>query len=243
MITKFKVYEGINVNLKLITSLFPALYKKSIKNIKDLHESVTEDHVLEFINHYLFNNYGADLTNSKEMYNYLKYLVHKNFIKKNNISESNTVNSKELFGAIRNLNLDKIEDLLNQGADPNVRNGVNKTPIMNAITNLKFTPSKVTKVIELLLKYGADLDAQSYTKRTALMFATDFRYKVYNYYSVVDKLIELGADWNFKDENGDDFIDYLINNGDEDKVKELQEKYPKQFERYNLKKENDKYNL
>ena len=83
MITKFELYnEGVNLNLKFITNLFPVLYRKSIKNIKDLHESLTEDHILEFIIHYVYNNYGIDLTNSKEMYRYVKYLVHKNFIKK-----------------------------------------------------------------------------------------------------------------------------------------------------------------
>ena len=83
MITKFELYnEGINLNLKLITSLFPVLYRKAIKNIKDLHESLTEDHILEFIIHFVYNNYGIDLTNSKEIYRYVKYLVHKNFIKK-----------------------------------------------------------------------------------------------------------------------------------------------------------------
>lgn len=88
MITKFELYnEGTNIKFKLISSLFPIIYRKAINNIINLHQKVTEEHILEFINHYLFNNYGIDLTYYGDVYKYVKYLIHKNFIKKKKISE------------------------------------------------------------------------------------------------------------------------------------------------------------
>jgi len=243
MIIKFELYkEGTN-NLKFIASLFPILYRKAIKNIVNVHQSLTEDHVLEFIIHYIYNDYGIDLLNSKEIYKYVKYLIHKNFKKK--LSESSiydSVDSNKLFDVIHGLNIKKIESLLRKGANANVQNKSSRTPLMIAILSSNGRPSQIIKIINLFVKYGANLDIQDSFGRTALMKATNEKHRKDNF-SIVDKLIELDADWGIKDDRGDDFISNLSSNGDIKKIKELQEKFPEKFERYNLRKKFIKYNI
>ena len=102
--------------------------------------------------------------------------------------------------------------------------------------------SKIIKVIDLLFKYGANLDIQDDGGRTALMKATNEKFRKYNF-PIIDKLIELNADWNIKDNKNEDFIANLLVNGDISKVKELQDKYPEKFEIYKLKKKSMKYNI
>ena len=41
---------------------------------------ITEDHVLHFINQYMLNNYSIDIPHSKQMYSYIKHLLHKRFL-------------------------------------------------------------------------------------------------------------------------------------------------------------------
>jgi len=252
MITKFELYnESINFNLKLITSLFPILYKKAIKNIINIHQSLSEDHILEFINHYISNTYGVDLPNSKEIYNYVKYLVHKNFIHKNdNMSESlmsytfttsgmtskkyylptTPIDSRDLFIYIRTLDIIKTKNLLKQGADVNIQDkNFGRTPLIKLILGYSHNAEKIIKMIKILVKYGVDLDIQDYNGCTALMAASGAKYIVS--YPIMYELIELGANWNIKTLDNKDFIDIL------------KTKYPEKFKKYLIKKEIDKYNL
>jgi len=83
MITKFEQYnEGLNFDHKFVKHVFILAYNKAIKHFTKIHQSITEDHLHEFINQYMINNYGVDLPHSKEMYNYVKHLVHEKIKKK-----------------------------------------------------------------------------------------------------------------------------------------------------------------
>ena len=83
MITKFDEFENENESLRieheLIKSLFSIAFKKIIAHIKKIHGTIKEDHVLEFINQYMLNEYGVNMNHSKESLNYVRHLIHKRF--------------------------------------------------------------------------------------------------------------------------------------------------------------------
>lgn len=82
MITKFDKYNESLIDRKLIKILFSKSYELAIKNIKKIHGSIKEDHILELVNQYMVNEYGVNMIHSKEALNYIKHLVHNKF--KNN---------------------------------------------------------------------------------------------------------------------------------------------------------------
>ena len=82
MITKFEKYNESLLSKELINHLFSVAYNKAIRHFAKIHQNITEDHLHEFVNQYMINNYGVDLPHSKEMYNYVKHLIHEK-IKKN----------------------------------------------------------------------------------------------------------------------------------------------------------------
>lgn len=71
-----------NINSKFLKFAFMVSYRKAIKHFTKLHEKITEDHVLEFINHYMINYYGIDLAHSPDVYRYIKIHIHHKFINK-----------------------------------------------------------------------------------------------------------------------------------------------------------------
>jgi hypothetical protein len=72
MIINFETYnEGSSFD----TIVWKA-FQKATKHFKELHEKVTEEHVVEFIVHFVLNNYGIDLSDTKHVYKHLKNYVH-----------------------------------------------------------------------------------------------------------------------------------------------------------------------
>ena len=75
----------------------------------------------------------------------------------------------KLFLAIANGKVRQIDKLLGQLDDINIRDGENKTPLMYAVC---CTNDEVrTHVVRILLRHGADVNAQDENGQTALMFA------------------------------------------------------------------------
>ncbi|XP_022336089.2 uncharacterized protein LOC111132557 isoform X2 [Crassostrea virginica] len=75
----------------------------------------------------------------------------------------------KLFLAIANGEVRQIDKLLGQLDDINIRDGENKTPLMYAVC---CTNDEVrTHVVRILLRHGADVNAQDENGQTALMFA------------------------------------------------------------------------
>ena len=74
-VKKFDEYcnEGL---LNFDQSIIKKAYRKAIEHIKKAKENLTEDHVIDFIIHFVFNNYGIDLTHSKVIYKHMKTYVH-----------------------------------------------------------------------------------------------------------------------------------------------------------------------
>ncbi len=86
-----------NINNKFLKFAFMVSYNKAIKHFNKLHEKITEDHVLEFINQYMFNNYGVDMTHTADVYRYIKTHLHNKFVKKEKTNEGVFSKIKKFF--------------------------------------------------------------------------------------------------------------------------------------------------
>lgn len=93
---------------------------------------------------------------------------------------------EELFVAVQNNDLARVEQLLNNGVDVNSRNSYDSTPLMMAA----FSDDRLS-VARLLIDRGADVNAISREGGTALTHACDF-----GAYNIVELLISSGADVN-----------------------------------------------
>lgn len=61
-------------------------------------------------------------------------------------------------------------------------------------------------------------------------------------YNIIDEIIKAGADWNIKDNDGFDFLDYM-NISNRKFIKPIIEKYSEKYQEYLLKKDLEQYNL
>ena len=86
---------------------------------------------------------------------------------------------------------EEIEDLIQKGADINVKDGTGETPLFRAVFNGEMDAVKV------LLKHGADVNQKNDDGYTALMWAA---YKGSK--DIVQMLLEKGADVNIKNNYG-----------------------------------------
>ncbi len=97
---------------------------------------------------------------------------------------------------------DKVKELLDNGADVDVRDRNGMTPLILAAKKGR------SQIVRLLLEKGADVNAQDEVMGwTALILASALGYK-----SVVKLLLENGADVSIKDKNGMTALKYAIKN-------------------------------
>ena len=76
------INEGINIfDRKLIRDVFRLAYRKAIQHCIDLHEKITEEHIIEYIDMYMNANYGVSFPHTNASYKYLKHLVHRKLVK------------------------------------------------------------------------------------------------------------------------------------------------------------------
>lgn len=90
-------------------------------------------------------------------------------------------------------NIDKLNQLIKLGADPDARNDEQRTALMIAARNAQ------PESVKALLAAGANPNAKDSSGRTALMLASGY---VFNYLSVKE-LIKAGADVNAKSKEGE----------------------------------------
>lgn len=76
------VNEGIGFfDRKLIRDIFSLAYNKAVQHFIDLHEKITEEHLIEYIDMYMNANYGVSFPHTHAAYKYIKHLVHRRLIK------------------------------------------------------------------------------------------------------------------------------------------------------------------
>ena len=99
----------------------------------------------------------------------------------------------DLIDAAKRNNIGRVRELLDQGADPNIRGSYNN------YTALIYASSRGhTEIVELLLDNDADPNIQNNGNKTALYFASWLGNS-----DIVKLLLDNGADPNIRDEYGD----------------------------------------
>jgi hypothetical protein len=76
-----KYNDFINENFLNATYLDVA-FDEAKRHFKKIHEKITEDHVIDFMVHYIFNFYGIDLSHTKDTYKLIKQYVHHKHIRR-----------------------------------------------------------------------------------------------------------------------------------------------------------------
>lgn len=161
-----------------------------------------------------------------------------------------------LYRTTLNNKVEMCELLINAGADINTKNGVGNTVLMISITkeyDWDRSGRDLLGIAKLLIKAGADLNIQNNHGDTALICAIAYTASHYDelvltskfYKSIpqesikkVKLLIDAGADWNIKNADDKDFLDFL-----DDYKEEIINLYPEQYKEYLMKKNANKYNL
>jgi ankyrin repeat protein len=150
--TETNNYELTELLLKYKAN--PNLYFTSNEYKSPLYNAVQNDN--QKIIQLLFD-YGAnDL-----MYIYIEtdnYEKFKNLITRDNINKTNSNGDTLLYYAAQKNNLDFVELLLENGADPNINNikEKNQSPLYHAIINNNY------EMVKVLLKYNADYNNRLY---------------------------------------------------------------------------------
>lgn len=135
-----------------------------------------------------------------------------------------------------------VDTLLKAGADPNITDFENRTPLMGAST---------TKIIDKLLEYNADVNIQnSVAGDTAIMEYLDYRPTANTLISLIDKFLEKGLNLDLLNNKHENFYQKLRRKmlGNDDKEfqnveKYISEKFPQYKEEWDLEHDAIKFNL
>jgi len=96
-------------------------------------------------------------------------------------------------------NIAQVQKLLDEGADPNIKNSIEETALMWASLNGH------TSIVKLLLNSGADPNIQDTYRSTALIWASS--------YDIVKLLLNSGANPNIQNNNEDTALMWAANYG------------------------------
>jgi ankyrin repeat protein len=111
-------------------------------------------------------------------------------LKPTHVDPNRAVGSR-LIGAVRRDDVIGVRELLQAGADPNMRDSYGTPPLISA------AGSGRTEIVRALLEHGADANARRPEGRTALIEAAS---SYDDYLDVVKLLLQHGADVNLQDE-------------------------------------------
>lgn len=113
--------------------------------------------------------------------------------------------STSLHQAVVDGDIDQVQTLLSKGADVNVRNRMNWTPMHTAVRNRR------RAIVELLISKGGDINAQNGSRQTPLYVAVDTGQK-----DVVELLITKGADVNIVAGRGENALSLAKKKGNKE---------------------------
>jgi len=134
-------------------------------------------------------------------------------------------------------NCRQIKKLINNGEDINKVDDNGQAPLHYACdfsTVSNVSEKENYDIVKLLIDSGANLNVKDYSDVTPLMFVMDM-YKI----DIAILLTKNGADWKYRDKNGDD----LFSNAPSDIKETLILEFPDKYDEYLIWLESEKYNL
>lgn len=176
----------------------------------------------------------------------------KQFIKSGKIDinmRSKSDNRTALMFASLNNFLMVVDTLLKAGADPNICDSYNRTPLMAAST---------TKIIDKLLEYNSDVNIQNFSAGdTAIMEYLDYHVSSDNMISYLIKFLDKGLNLDIKNNRGLNFYEKIRTKIENERayknqllienytaiVEYMDNKFPQYKDAWDLEHDMNKYNL
>lgn len=119
------------------------------------------------------------------------------------LNESSRTGSNELVLAARSADYELAEFFIRKRGNVNAFNREKRTALFEVVTHYRLNPKKYMPIIKLLVKHGADMNVgtKNWYSSPPILHVQDLELLKY--------MINNGADWNFKDENGKGVEHYL----------------------------------
>lgn len=117
------------------------------------------------------------------------------------MNEDNPANS--LMFAIMSQSLPLTEYLLEHGAHPNSQDEQGITPLMMCFKNYFDTPANRVRLVQLLLKHGANTSQRDSHQKNVLHHVLECAHRVDAKQDFINEFIRHGADVNARDDSGD----------------------------------------
>lgn len=124
----------------------------------------------------------------------LTFIISLNSIAQEGLDTGALDINERLIETVRRGDIQAVQNLLGQGADPNAHNQSDYTALMTAVH------FNYEQMVRILLDAGADIDAQDNSGTTALMVAC--KNIIPSSYAIVSLLVERGASLSAQDGDG-----------------------------------------
>ena len=183
----------------ILTQLFDTFHKGKVKQWKTLLQSHPEHLQHKQLLQDILHDANADDESNPRKLEAVKYMLDAG-------AKIDTSNCENLAFLANSRKTDFVELLLQHGADPNCIPWSGQTVLCFAIKGYY----KEGKVIDLLVKYGADLNATIYDEQhqdslTPLLYAA-----YYGEWHCCQTLLKNGADPNYKNKDGVSIKDFIL---------------------------------
>ncbi|MDD5639354.1 MAG: ankyrin repeat domain-containing protein [Candidatus Pacebacteria bacterium] len=132
--------------------------------------------------------------------------------------------SSALMYAVDNSNIEIVKELINTGADVNIRGEVNWNCIGNCTSLMYASYNGKIQIVKELINAGADVNAKNESSETVLMFAIRGEHRnSFNkdYLEIIKELINAGADVNAQNTIEATALMIAVYNGNTNIIKEL----------------------
>ena len=143
--------------------------------------------------------------------------------------------SKNIFDAVESLDYSYIIEYFKDGQDPNVLDHKGDNLMIIATNdNNKIRP----KMIKILIDNGVDVNFQDENMNTPLIYCS-----YYFEEKAMKMLIDAGADWTQIDDDGNDFMYYVIKKNKKDFITWLVDNYSEKYQYYLKTQKRKEFNL
>lgn len=127
-----------------------------------------------------------------------------------NVNDSDSEDETPLMYAVRYSDPETVKLLIESGADVNVRNEINDTPLMSVGASRINNAEKIIKILRSLIENGADVNAQNIKGENALMKILEGLCCVNE--EMIRILIDAGINVNAESNDGSNALSIAIEN-------------------------------